>query len=432
MIGSFILLTVILVELVYSGIAIWKKKLFNKEKYVLNLLELFLALILMISNVIEWSFRWKLLFAVLVLRGIIAIIQLILKKPEKDYKISRVIIMCLGSVLVMTVVTLPAVIFPQHNQLKTSGNYEIDTKSYTWEDVSRVETFEMDGSNRKVTVQFWYPKTEGEEKFPLVVFSHGAFGYRYSNYSTYAELASNGYVVCSIDHTYHAFYTKQTDGKVITVNPEFMNSVSYVNKDGVSEDEIFKISRPWMDLRCGDMNFVIDTIEQKADGMSEDTIFSRIDSSKIGLIGHSMGGAASVTVGRLRTDIDTVIDLDGTMLGEELACENNRYIINEEPYPIPLLSINTTKNYEEGLSYGSQYVNNVILENAIDAREVHFNGAEHMNFTDLPLFSPVLASILGSGNIDSESCIKTMNAVILNYYNHYLKQSEELNIKESY
>jgi len=236
-------------------------------------------------------------------------------------------------------------------------------------------------------------------------------GYRYSNYSTYAELASNGYVVCSIDHTYHAFYTKQTDGKAITVNPEFMNSVSYANKDGVSEDEIFKISRPWMDLRCSDMNFVIDTIEQKVVNTSEDAVFSRIDSSKIGLMGHSMGGAASVTVGRLRTDIDAVIDLDGTMLGEELACENNRYIMNEAPYPIPLLSINTTENYEEGLTYGSQYVNNVILANAIDAKEVHFDGAGHMNFTDLPLYSPFLSNMLGSGEIDSKYCITTMNAV---------------------
>ncbi|MBQ5851909.1 MAG: hypothetical protein IIW54_14020, partial [Lachnospiraceae bacterium] len=37
------------------------------------------------------------------------------------------------------------------------------------------------------------------DDFPLVVFSHGAFGYYESNTSTYMELASNGYVVeCSM------------------------------------------------------------------------------------------------------------------------------------------------------------------------------------------------------------------------------------------
>jgi len=172
MIGIFILLTIIVIELVFRGITIWKKKLFRKEKCVLNLLELLLFMLLMIIRVIEWSFRWKLLLAVLILRGIIAAIILVRNQAEKDYKISRTLLPFAGSLLLFIAVTIPAIIFPQYEQLPTTGKYTFDTVSYTWEDVSRVETFKTDGSNRKVTVQFWYPKTKGEEKFPLVVFSH--------------------------------------------------------------------------------------------------------------------------------------------------------------------------------------------------------------------------------------------------------------------
>jgi hypothetical protein len=144
-----------------------------------------------------------------------------------------------------------------------------------------------------------------------------------------------------------------------------------------------------------------------------------------------------VSIGRQRSDIKAVINLDATMLSEELDCVNNVYVINQEPYPVPLLCIDTTKHYEQGLKFGDLYVNNVVLKKGKDAKEIHFNQAGHLNFTDLPLYSPILASLLDGSfseedKVDPASCIKTMNEVILNYYNHYLKNIEELNSKESY
>ena len=44
-----------------------------------------------------------------------------------------------------------------------------------------------------------------------------------------------------------------------------------------------------------------------------------------------------------------VIDLDGTMLGEELDYKDGKYLMNSEPYPVPLLCIDTTGHYVEGL-----------------------------------------------------------------------------------
>jgi dienelactone hydrolase len=431
MIGIIVLAIAILVELIFSGVKIWKKQSFKKEKCIINLVELFLFIFLILIQVIDFSFRWKVLLIVLIARGILAVVNLIRSKETK-YKALRTVITCLGSVIIMFIAIVPALIFPQREQVPVSGEYAFETKSYTWEDVNRIETFKTDGSNRNVTVQFWYPKTDKSQKFPLVIFSHGAYGVRTSNTSTYEELASNGYVVCSIEHTYHAFITRQTDGKIIKFDSKFVKSVSKINTIGTTENEIFDITRKWMNVRCGDMNFVIDTIEKKVNEASSDDVFKQLDVSKIGIMGHSLGGATAVTVGRQRDDIDAVIDLDGSMLGEEMACVNGVYTMNEEPYPVPLLCIDTTGHYKQGLSYGSQYVNNVILDKALDAKEVHFDGAEHMNFTDLPLFSPFLASKLGMGDIDSMDCIRTMNGLILNYYNHYLKQSEELNINDSY
>lgn len=72
------------------------------------------------------------------------------------------------------------------------------TAKYTWTNNSRGDEFSKSGENRVLTVEFWYPQNADKTYPPLVVFSHGAFGFSGSNYSTFAELASNGYVVASI------------------------------------------------------------------------------------------------------------------------------------------------------------------------------------------------------------------------------------------
>lgn len=432
MIGTLLFLLLVVLEAVFLFLRIFKKNMLQMQKAKINLAELSIFALLLITGAIHFGFRWFTLSIFLIFRGILAVIALVKKRDGKPYRLSRSIRILAGSLLLIITVCIPALLFPQHRQLPTSGSYQIDTVSYTWTDESRVETFEEDGSKRDVTVQFWYPVTTADEQFPLVVFSHGAFGYRMSNYSTFLELASNGYVVCSIDHPYHAFYTKQTDGKVITVNPEFFQEVGKINAEGATEDYIFNTTQKWMKIRLDDMNFVINTIEQLAQSPEKDQVFELVDSSKIGLIGHSLGGATAVTVGRQREDVDAVIDLDGSMLGENLAYENGIYIFDQEPYPHPLLAIDTTEHYEEGLTYGSLYSNNVILANALDGREVHFDNAGHLNFTDLPLFSPTLAAMLGTGKINRTYCIETMNDVILDYYNHYLKGTPELELKEVY
>lgn len=69
-------------------------------------------------------------------------------------------------------------------------------------------------------MEFWYPKN-ADGTYPLLVFSHGAYGIKTSNGSTFTELASHGYVVVSIDHPYHSFYTQSEDGIVTMINSDF-------------------------------------------------------------------------------------------------------------------------------------------------------------------------------------------------------------------
>lgn len=343
-------------------------------------------------------------------------------------------------IVILAAVLIKVILFPPYDAPRVTGSHTVKTKEFTWVDEGRIESFADTGENRELTVKFWYPKEEGS--YPLIVFSHGAFGVIDSNYSTCLELASNGYVVASIGHPYHAMFVKNVEGKTTYADMDFVKSVYMLNGtyDPDTERQIYENCMEWMALRTDDENFVLDTILDKV-REGEDALFSLIDPEKIGLFGHSMGGACSVQLGRERTDIDAVVDLEGTMLGEYVGFENGMEIYNEEPYPVPVLDVFGTRLYEEmerssaGLPQELsdwQYVNFYLGERAVNYRAVAFRDAGHLNFTDLPLVCPVLAKLLGTGKADAKTCIENVNEVVLQWFDYYLKGKGTLNIRSEY
>lgn len=363
-----------------------------------------------------------------------------MKKWNKQTR-RMVIVVGIVTIVALAAVLLKSKLFPPYEGLPVSGNHAIETMTFTWEDENRIETYSDTGENRSLTVGFWYPAEVGQ--YPLVVFSHGAFGVIDSNYSTYTELASNGYVVASIGHPYHAMYVEDVNGKTTFVDMEFFKQVNADNGGEYSEEaerRQYELSKEWMELRSADMNFVLDTILEKssADDADKEKVFTIIDTDKIGLMGHSMGGATAVQLGRERDDITAVIDLEGTMLGEYVGFQNGYEVYNEEVYPIPVLDVNSQAVRAdiaemEAEHPGWKYVNDYLGENAVDYREVIFHGAGHLNYTDLPLIAPPLAAMLGVGDVDAAECLKNVNEVVLNYFNFYLKEEGSLdNIKPEY
>lgn len=339
------------------------------------------------------------------------------------------IVLLAGNSFLYFLALIPALMFPEFTPPEVTGQYGVETAEYTWTDTERIETFTDTGEYREVTVKFWYPEESG--KYPLVVFSHGAFGVIDSNISACTELASNGYVVASIGHPYHSMYLNNTEGKVTMADSAFIQSIYDVNAND-SEEYSFRESRKWMALRTGDGNFVLDTILARAEE-DTDALFSLIDTDKIGLFGHSMGGATCVELGRQRTDIDAVIDLEGTMFGEYTGVSDGLGIFRQDPYEIPLLDVYSEEIFllAEALPENA-YANLYMGRNAKCYDYVIFKGAGHLNFTDLPLVSPVLAGLLGTGSVDARTCIEDVNKMVLNFFDHYLKGKPDAMWKKEY
>lgn len=161
--------------------------------------------------------------------------------------------MTICSLLFVFAALTPAFVFSNYNGLPTTGEYTVQETSAILVNEGFPDPFETDGSNREVPVHFYYPEN-AEGEFPLIVFSHGAFGYYQSNVSTYMELASNGYVVAALDHPHHSMFTKDTSGKTIIVDNAFISDVMKVSSEtnDIPEEEINTTVNEWLSLRVVD------------------------------------------------------------------------------------------------------------------------------------------------------------------------------------
>jgi dienelactone hydrolase len=433
--GILLLLFALIFEIAFAIYCIVTKQNHKKLKNWIRIVIFIAFVILTVSPVIVWSFRWIMLALLLFLLAVKGTVSLIRTKTNtKNYKTSKIVWKAIFIILAFVFAFTPAVVFPQHKSPKVTGEYDVSTASYTFIDKNRMEEFTDKGENRFVNVEFWYPK-KADGTYPLLVFSHGASGIKTSNASTYTELASHGYVVVSIDHPYHSFYTATDDGRRALINTDYNNEVSNLNTDGFyTREEEYGLIQKWMKLRTDDMNFVIDTILEKAKS-GNDPIYQQINTEKIGVFGHSMGGAASVWLGRDRDDISAVVNIDAPFFSDLIfKKEMNDYVARDEDFTTPLLNIYSDDVWEQldsNTTYVANKLNNKHFKNAYT---VHFQGAKHLSFTDLPLFSPLLANMLqgGKANIDKYYSIETANGLILEFFDDKLKGIGDFTPKETY
>lgn len=431
--GAIILGAAFLIEAGFATYCILTKTNQRETRSLIRIGALGVFVILTLTAVIQWSFRWYGLAALLAVWAAIGAWTLIRTRPanekeekEKVYKPRSIVLHAAGAVLLVAVALIPALLFPEHELIETTGAYDVATALYTYRDESRVEPYTDTGEFRKLTVGFWYPENYDAadvHTFPLVVFSHGGLGIKSSNESLYHELASHGYVVCSIDHTYQALFTTDVDGNTTWIDRGYLQEVN-THDAHARKQQAFEYFQKWMAIRTGDIDFVIDTILAQAANETADPVYQLVDVTKIGVMGHSLGGSAALGVGRMRDDVSAVIALESPFLDDIEGVQDGEFVFTDEVYPLPVLNVYSDASWSH-LAEWPQYVENyeLLSDTEATAFNVHVSGVGHLTLTDLALTSPILTRILDGqpSPAGAHHSLKTINKVVLEFFDAYLK-----------
>ncbi|MCC6300557.1 MAG: alpha/beta hydrolase [Anaerolineales bacterium] len=334
---TIIPIIVVIVELALLTYSLVVKSSAEKIRHIVRICALIVFTLLVSTSIVQWSFRWYGLAALLFFWAALGTYALLRKTEERTFRARQIVARSLSAGLLTLIAVTPAMLFPDYEPLPPTGPHEVATAHYTYTDESRLERFVKDAEHRHVNVAFWYPNDrEGNETYPLIVFSHGGLGTENSNESLFLELASHGYVVASIGHPYHALWTKDEDGRVTFVNMDYFRELQREDAKR-DKEQSYRYYRSWMETRMGDINFAINTILMKK-AENAGSVYNLIDVERIGVMGHSLGGSAVLGIPRQRDDIDAVIALESPFLYDIVGVESNEFIWLDEVYPAPVLN----------------------------------------------------------------------------------------------
>ena len=260
----------------------------------------------------------------------------------------------------MIVTLVVSTLVPVFRIPEPTGLYAVGTQDFYWVDDSRLEKFTSDPNDmRELMVRVWYPADPASRgrsaavlgrsrpawgplilermglptfianhmdlavthsyldaplygtvsQFPVLVFSHGFGGDDFARHLTLMEeLASHGYVIASVSHTYETLYTEFPDGRVVLEEPLAFDSSLTHNYGPLNLDDRLGT---WVE----DAGFVLDQLEMLNGGEIESQFNGRLDMERVGVFGMSFGGAMSMEFCLIDTRCKAGANLDGSQFG---------------------------------------------------------------------------------------------------------------------
>ena len=150
-----------------------------------------------------------------------------------------------------------------------------------------------------------------QRSYPVVIMRAGASS-GVLNYSTLAEdLASHGYIVLGFDAPYRTGLVVFPDGRVIGRRKENNPETCVVPDRARMERCVSRVMTAW----TSDIAFVLDRLTQLNQSDSSGKFTGRLDMARVGVFGHSLGGAVAAQFCHEDSRCKAGIDIDGAPHG---------------------------------------------------------------------------------------------------------------------
>ncbi|MDX1994797.1 MAG: hypothetical protein SF029_20605 [bacterium] len=345
-----------------------------------------------------------------------------------------------------------------------SGQYQVGRAVYGLSDSERTEVFtEDEEDNRSIVLTVYYPGTPAESDtpvsylsqpeaeafaqvtgipatifdnvqthayadipvaptesgYPVLLFSPGMGLPTQFFTSLFEELASRGYVVAAISHSYSLLMTVFPDGSVVTILPQAASVNDPANRDLV------------LDVWTQDMRFVLDELTRLNE---EDALLAgTLNLSQVGAFGHSFGGATATNAMVQDERIQAVADLDGALYND--AAENGvdrpfiLLLAGDQPQPTDaeLAAAGITREQVEAIETASREGMLTALESAPAGYEIVLEGAFHNTFaTDLPFWGtrlPGFGEIASVGTLDANTSYQVITEAVAAFFDEHVRDA---------
>lgn len=240
-------------------------------------------------------------------------------------------------------------------------------------------------------------------RHPVVLYSPGAGDVREWNTELVEELASRGYVVVTIDHTYEASAVQFPDGRVAdSVIPAQFTEAQKTHT-------VPKLLEKLLDVRVADTRFVLDELTALARGNDPDAdhsplpagLATSLDLDRIGMFGQSAGGFTAAETMYSDPRIKAGIDMDGTLEYTSEPDGTHLSPVAQNGLERPFLLMGSSGpgggNHHSEPSWASFWKN----DRAWHA-DITLDDSRHGSFTDAEAILPQLADRLPTGTVTEE------------------------------
>jgi pimeloyl-ACP methyl ester carboxylesterase len=164
-----------------------------------------------------------------------------------------------------------------------------------------------------------------------------------------------------------------------------------------------------------DMRFAMDQA-QRLNADPDSLLAGRLDLTRIGVFGHSFGGAAAAEVCHLDARCQSGADLDGYPYGD----------VVDTGLQQPFLFVWSTGNDAHDAHYQQAVQDTSAIYNRLaTGYQVTIRGARHFNFTDYAVeFSPVLKVVGLLGSIDGKRGLQISRAYVEAFFDVTLQDGD--------